>query len=36
MVFLAHNSFELEQLAMGVGLGVYAAITDFHALAVKS
>ncbi len=36
MVFLAHNSFELEQLAMGVGLGVYAAITDFHALAAKS
>jgi CubicO group peptidase (beta-lactamase class C family) len=33
MVFLAHNSFELDQLANGVGLGVYAAITDFHALA---
>jgi CubicO group peptidase (beta-lactamase class C family) len=33
MVFLAHNSFELDQLASGVGLGVYAAITDFHALA---
>jgi CubicO group peptidase (beta-lactamase class C family) len=33
MVFLAHNSFELDQLANGIGLGVYAAITDFHALA---
>jgi CubicO group peptidase (beta-lactamase class C family) len=33
MVFLAHNMFELEQLSRGVGLGVYGAITDFHALA---
>jgi CubicO group peptidase (beta-lactamase class C family) len=33
MVFLAHNSFELEQLANGVGLGVYGAISEFHALA---
>jgi CubicO group peptidase (beta-lactamase class C family) len=33
MVFLAHNTFELEQLAQGVGLGVYAAIEQFHALA---
>ena len=33
MVFLAHNSFELDQLANGIGLGVYSAITDFHALA---
>lgn len=33
MVFLAHNSFELEQLAMGVGLGVYGAIMDFHSMA---
>lgn len=33
MIFLAHNLFELDQLARGVGLGVYAAITDFHALA---
>jgi len=32
MVFLAHNSFELDQLAMGVGLGVYSAILDFHTL----
>ncbi|HEX5378623.1 MAG TPA: serine hydrolase domain-containing protein [Phenylobacterium sp.] len=33
MVFLAHNSFELEQLAKGIGLDVYGAITRFHALA---
>ena len=33
MVFLAHNIFELEQLARGIGLGVYAAITDVHTLA---
>ncbi|QUD87316.1 serine hydrolase domain-containing protein [Phenylobacterium montanum] len=31
MVFLAHNALELEQLAEGIGLGVYAAITEFHA-----
>jgi len=33
MVFLAHNRFEIEQLSKGVGLGVYGAITEFHALA---
>ena len=33
MIFLAHSVFELEQLARGIGLGVYAAITDVHALA---
>lgn len=33
MVFLAQNMFELEQLSRGVGLGVYGAITEFHALA---
>lgn len=33
MIFLAHNAVEPEQLAKGVGLGVFAAITDFHALA---
>jgi CubicO group peptidase (beta-lactamase class C family) len=36
MVFLAHNSFELEQLAMGVGLGVYGAIMDFHSMASRT
>ena len=33
MVFLAHNSFEVEQIAKGYGLGVYSAITQFHASA---
>jgi len=33
MVFLTHNMMELEQLMMGVGLGVYVAISDFHAQA---
>jgi CubicO group peptidase (beta-lactamase class C family) len=30
LIFLAHNSFELPQLAKGYGLGVYGAITQFH------
>lgn len=33
MVFLAHNLLELERLAMGIGLDVYGAITELHALA---
>lgn len=33
MILLAHNMVELAQLARGQGLGVYQAITDFHALA---
>jgi CubicO group peptidase (beta-lactamase class C family) len=33
MVFLAHNRFEPDQLAQGIGLSVYGAITQFHALA---
>jgi CubicO group peptidase (beta-lactamase class C family) len=36
MVFLTHNMMELDQLMMGVGLGVYLAITDFHALASEA
>ena len=32
MVFLAHNAFELEKIAKGYGLGVYAAISEFHAM----
>ncbi|HRD28073.1 MAG TPA: serine hydrolase domain-containing protein [Caulobacter sp.] len=32
MVFLAHNLLELDRLAMGVGLDVYSAITEVHAL----
>ena len=31
-IFLAHNMFELDQLANGIGLGVYGAITQFQAL----
>ncbi len=33
MVFLTHNMLDLEQLMQGIGLGVYAAITDFQQLA---
>jgi CubicO group peptidase (beta-lactamase class C family) len=33
MVFLTHNMLDLEQIMQGVGLGVYAAITDFQQLA---
>ena len=31
MIFLAHNAFEPAQLARGFGMGVYSAITAFHA-----
>jgi CubicO group peptidase (beta-lactamase class C family) len=31
MVFLAHNALELAQLAKGIGLGVYSAISEYHA-----
>jgi CubicO group peptidase (beta-lactamase class C family) len=30
MIFLAHNSFEVAQIAKGYGLGVYSAITQYH------
>ncbi len=33
LIFLAHNMVELDQLAKGIGLGAYSAITQFHALA---
>ena len=33
LIFLAHNIVELDQLASGIGLGVYGAILQFHALA---
>jgi CubicO group peptidase (beta-lactamase class C family) len=33
MIFLAHNIVEPEQLTRGVGLGVFGAILEFHALA---
>lgn len=35
MILLAHNVVDLDQLAMGLGLGVYGAITEFHALASR-
>jgi CubicO group peptidase (beta-lactamase class C family) len=31
-IFLAHNVVELEQLANGVGLGIYGAIAQFQKL----
>jgi CubicO group peptidase (beta-lactamase class C family) len=36
MIFLAHNIVELDQLANGIGLGVWDAVTQFHALASAS
>jgi CubicO group peptidase (beta-lactamase class C family) len=36
LIFLAHNMVELEQLANGVGVGVYGAIMQFQALASAS
>jgi CubicO group peptidase (beta-lactamase class C family) len=36
LIFLAQNAFEMEQAARGVGLGVYGAITKFHALATAT
>ena len=32
MIFLAHNMVQLEQLAAGVGLGVWGAITEFQSI----
>lgn len=32
MIFLAHNMAELHQMAAGIGLAVWGAITDFQAL----
>jgi CubicO group peptidase (beta-lactamase class C family) len=36
LIFLAHNMLELEQFANGIGLGVFAAINEFQALAFRS
>jgi CubicO group peptidase (beta-lactamase class C family) len=33
LVFLAHNMVDLPQMAAGIGLGVWSAITAFHRLA---
>lgn len=32
MVFLAHNALEVKQMSRGIGLGVYGAISEFHAI----
>jgi CubicO group peptidase (beta-lactamase class C family) len=36
MIFLAHNMVQLEQLASGVGLGVWSAIGEFQSIASGS
>jgi CubicO group peptidase (beta-lactamase class C family) len=33
MIFLAQNALDFDKAAMGIGLGVYGAISQFHALA---
>jgi CubicO group peptidase (beta-lactamase class C family) len=33
LVFLAHNGIAVDQLASGIGMGAFVAITQFHALA---
>jgi CubicO group peptidase (beta-lactamase class C family) len=36
LIFLTHNMLERDQFERGIGLGVYQAISEFHALAAKS
>jgi CubicO group peptidase (beta-lactamase class C family) len=36
LIFLAHSMFQLDQLAKGIGLGVWDAITQFQALGSAS
>jgi CubicO group peptidase (beta-lactamase class C family) len=36
MIFLAHNMVQLEQLANGVGLGVWGAIREFQSMASRT
>ncbi|HEY5757571.1 MAG TPA: serine hydrolase domain-containing protein [Steroidobacter sp.] len=36
LIFLAHNMADLEQMANGIGLGVYGAIAQFQAMASAS
>ena len=33
MIFLAQNALDFDKASMGIGLGVYGAISQFHALA---
>ena len=35
LIFLSHNMVELQQMASGIGLGVWSAISTFHALASR-
>ena len=35
MIFLAQNALEMSQMARGIGLGVYSAISEFHALGLS-
>jgi hypothetical protein len=32
-IFLAHSMVELDQMARGIGLGVWSAIATFHGIA---
>jgi CubicO group peptidase (beta-lactamase class C family) len=36
LIFLSHNMVELHQMAVGIGLGVWGAIEEFHALATEA
>jgi CubicO group peptidase (beta-lactamase class C family) len=31
LIFLAHNALDFDKAALGIGLGVYGAIVQFHA-----
>jgi CubicO group peptidase (beta-lactamase class C family) len=35
LIFLAHNMLELNQMASGIGLGVWSAIASFHGIATS-
>jgi CubicO group peptidase (beta-lactamase class C family) len=35
LIFLSHNMLELSQMARGIGLGAWSAITSFHAVATS-
>ena len=36
MIFLAHNALEVSQMARGIGLDVWIAISEFHAMESRS
>lgn len=35
LIFFSHNMVELQQMARGIGLGVWSAIASFHAIATS-